>query len=115
MMGATAIKPLYDSDVNGNNKEQAKAILKAMRFESDGYFFAYDSQGINTLHAIKPELEGKNLYGLKDENGVEVIAGLIKAAKGGDGFLYFSWHKPSIDAQAPSWVTPNICQSGTGC
>ncbi|WP_114766020.1 methyl-accepting chemotaxis protein [Vibrio rhodolitus] len=101
MMGATAIKPLYDSDVNGNNKEQAKAILKAMRFESDGYFFAYDSQGVNTLHAIKPELEGKNLYGLKDENGVEVIAGLIKAAKDGDGFLYFSWHKPSIDAQAP--------------
>ncbi|MDG2647228.1 cache domain-containing protein, partial [Vibrio parahaemolyticus] len=101
MMGVTAIKPLYDSDVNGSNKQAAKEILKAMRFESDGYFFAYDSQGINTLHAIKPSLEGKNLYDLKDENGVAVIAGLIDASQKGDGFLYFSWHKPTINAQAP--------------
>lgn len=101
MMGVTAIKPLYDADVNGENKEQAKAILKSMRFDEDGYFFGYDSQGINTLHAIKPQLEGKNLYGLKDENGVAVIAGLIDASKSGDGFLHFSWHKPTINAQAP--------------
>lgn len=101
MMGVSAVSELYNSDINGENRDQAKAILKAMRFESDGYFFAYDSQGVNTLHAIKPQLEGKNLYGLKDENGVPVIAGLIDASKNGDGFLYFSWHKPSIDKQAP--------------
>ncbi|EMK3315828.1 methyl-accepting chemotaxis protein [Vibrio vulnificus] len=101
MMGVTAIKPLYDADVNGNNQQQAKQILKAMRFESDGYFFAYDSKGVNALHAIKPELEGKNLYGMKDDNGVAVIAGLIDASQKGDGFLYFSWHKPTINAQAP--------------
>ncbi|MGU3840816.1 methyl-accepting chemotaxis protein, partial [Vibrio diabolicus] len=57
--------------------------------------------GVNTLHSIKPSLEGKNLYDLKDENGVAVIAGLIDASQKGDGFLYFSWHKPTIDAQAP--------------
>lgn len=38
---------------------------------------------------------------MKDENGVAVIAGLIDASKTGDGFLYFSWHKPTINAQAP--------------
>lgn len=101
MMGVTAIQDLYDADRSGENQAQAKAILKAMRFESDGYFFAYDSQGVNTLHAINPALEGKNLYDLKDKNGVPVIAGLIQASKSGDGFLYFSWHKPSLDAQAP--------------
>ena len=101
MMGVTAVKSLYETDQGGNNKAQAKDILKAMRFDSDGYFFAYDSQGINTLHAINPSLEGKNLYGMKDENGVPVIAGLIQASKSGDGFLYFSWHKPTINAQAP--------------
>ncbi|WP_154139071.1 methyl-accepting chemotaxis protein [Vibrio metoecus] len=101
MMGVTAVKPLYENDKAGENQEQAKQILKAMRFDSDGYFFAYDSKGVNTLHAIKPELEGKNLYGMKDENGVAVIAGLIDASKSGDGFLYFSWHKPTINAQAP--------------
>ena len=100
-MGSTAIKALYDADKNGENKEQAKVILKNMRFADDGYFFAYDSEGVNTLHAIKPALEGKNLFNLKDENGVPIISGLIEAAKKGDGFLNFSWHKPSIDAQAP--------------
>ncbi|CAM3817357.1 Methyl-accepting chemotaxis protein 4 [Vibrio aerogenes CECT 7868] len=101
MMGVTAIKSLYESDQHGENKARAKQILKAMRFDKDGYFFGYDSQGINTLHAIKPSLEGKNLYNLKDKNGVPVIAGLIKSSKSGDGFLHFSWHKPSINAQAP--------------
>lgn len=101
MMGVTAVKALHDQDVSGEHQAEAKAILKAMRFEKDGYFFAYDSAGVNTLHAIKPSLEGKNLYGLTDDNGVAVIAGLIDAAKQGDGFLNFSWHKPSLNTQAP--------------
>ncbi|WP_165312559.1 methyl-accepting chemotaxis protein [Vibrio ziniensis] len=101
MMGVTSIKSLYDADNNEENKALAKDILKSMRFESDGYFFAYDSKGVNTLHAMNSSLEGKNLYGLKDENGVAVIAGLIDASKSGDGFLYFSWQKPSLKAQAP--------------
>ncbi len=101
MMGVTAVKSLYEADNSEQNKALAKDILKSMRFESDGYFFAYDSKGVNTLHAMNSALEGKNLYGLKDDNGVPVIAGLIDAAKTGDGFLYFSWMKPSIKAQAP--------------
>ncbi|MCG3746849.1 methyl-accepting chemotaxis protein [Vibrio cincinnatiensis] len=101
MMGVTTVKALYESDKQGENKEAAKTLLKAMRFDSDGYFFAYNSQGINILHAINPALEGENLYGMKDENGVEVIAGLIRSSKSGDGFLNFSWHKPTINAQAP--------------
>lgn len=100
-MGRTAIQSLYESDKNGENKEAAKAILKAMRFADDGYFFAYNSKGINTLHAVKPSLEGKDLSKLKDENGVLIIDDLIKAAKGGDGFLNFVWDKPSINATAP--------------
>lgn len=101
LMGRTAVSDLYDSDINGENKAKAKAILKAMRFEDDGYFFAYDSQGVNTLHAIKPELEGKNLYSLTDNNGVPVVSGLINSAKNKSGFHYFSWHKPSLNKQAP--------------
>lgn len=101
LMGRTAIQSLYESDKNGENIPQAKHMLESMRFADDGYFFAYNSQGVNTMHAIKPSLEGKNLYDLKDDNGVPVIAGLIDASQKGDGFLYFSWHKPSIDAQAP--------------
>lgn len=100
-LARTAINDLYSADQNGENIQAAKKILTAMRFGEDGYFFAYDSQGVNTMHAAQPKLEGKNLIGVVDENGVKVIAGLIEAAKQGDGFLHFSWHKPSIDATAP--------------
>jgi len=100
-LGQTAIAELYQQDVAGENKAKAIAILNAMRFEDDGYFFAYDSQGVNTVHPIKPELIGKNLYDLKDKNGVPVISGLINAAKSGNGFHYYSWHKPSINGLAP--------------
>jgi methyl-accepting chemotaxis protein len=100
-MGRTAIQALYDADVNGENKAQAADILRAMRFADDGYFFIYDSNGINKMHPMKPELEGKNLLGLTDVNGVRVIADLIKSAKSGDGYLYFDWNKPSIKANAP--------------
>ncbi len=100
-MATTAINDLYQSSTDTNSQQEAKQILSNMRFAEDGYFFAYDSKGVNTLHAIKPELEGKNLYNLKDSNGVSVISGIIDAAKTGDGFMYFSWNKPSINAPAP--------------
>ncbi|MDV7104185.1 methyl-accepting chemotaxis protein [Vibrio sp. TH_r3] len=100
-MGRTAIQALYDEDKNGENKEAAKVILRAMRFADDGYFFAYNSQGINTFHGVNLSLEGKDLSQVKDENGVLIISDLVRAAKVGDGFLNFVWHKPSIDASAP--------------
>lgn len=46
---------------------------------------------------IKFELEGKNFYGMKDENGVVVIVGLIDVLKMGDGFFYFFWYKLMIN------------------
>ncbi|MGF1713510.1 methyl-accepting chemotaxis protein [Photobacterium chitinilyticum] len=100
-LARTAVEDLYEGDRDGENIAAAKKILKAMRFGGDGYFFAYDSKGINTMHAALPKLEGKNLIDVVDENGVRVIAGLIDTAKQGDGYLNFSWHKPSINGTAP--------------
>lgn len=96
LMGVTAVKPLYDADHHGENQALAKQILKAMRFGEDGYFFGYNSQGVTVLHGMNASLEGKNLYGLKDENGLLVIQEIIKTAKEGDGYLEFSWNKPSL-------------------
>ncbi|MGR5147518.1 methyl-accepting chemotaxis protein [Photobacterium alginatilyticum] len=100
-LARTAVEDLYEGDRDGENIAAAKKILKAMRFGDDGYFFAYDSKGVNTMHAALPKLEGKNLIDVVDENGVRVIAGLIDTAKQGDGYLNFSWHKPSINGTAP--------------
>lgn len=94
-MGMTAIQSLYDSDKNGENKAKAQQILQSMRFSDDGYFYGYNSKGVVILHGMTPSLLGKNLYSMRDKNGLAVIEKLIKSAKQGDGFLTFSWDKPS--------------------
>jgi len=67
-----------------------------MEFGTDGYFFVYDYNGINIAHPRKPNLEGKNLYNFKDNNGKYLIQELIKQAKQGGGYTRYLWDKPSV-------------------
>ena len=84
-------------------KKQVADQLRDILFgeSKDGYMFVYDYGGINIVMGPKPELEGKNLYGLQDANGVNVIKDLIDSAKSGGEFLEYSWNKPSKNAEAP--------------
>ena len=97
----TSIDSLYKTDLDGENKQRALAIINHMRFAKDGYFFIYDSHGVNVMHPVKPELQGKNLINAKDKNGVRFIAGIIEAGKSGDGFHTYHYFKPSINDIAP--------------
>lgn len=76
-----------------------KAALRDIRFGEAGYFYIYDKQGINIFHAVKPELEGKNLLGLTDSQGTKLIVGLLNAAQTGDGNFSFYFQKPGSDQQ----------------
>lgn len=76
-----------------------KAALRDIRFGSAGYFYIYDKQGVNIFHAVKPELEGKNLIGLTDTKGTKIIVGLLDAAQKGDGKFSFYFQKPDSDKQ----------------
>lgn len=80
---------LYES------QELAKDIYRDMSFGEDGYFFVYDYNGINLAHPKKPQLEGKNLWGIQDSGGVLLIQSLIDNAKRGGGYTDYVWDKPS--------------------
>jgi len=86
---------------NGINDEQKKvevaSYLRSIVFEEskDGYIFVYQYDGESIAHQASPELEGQNLYNLKDSNGVLVIKGLIEQAKVGGGYIEYMWEKPS--------------------
>ncbi|MEP3231494.1 MAG: methyl-accepting chemotaxis protein [Hyphomicrobiales bacterium] len=71
----------------------AFVALKGMRFDNGNYIFAYDYDGVNKFH-IKEKLIGKNLYDLKDKNGVLLIQELIDAAKRGGDIVSYQWAKP---------------------
>jgi methyl-accepting chemotaxis protein len=53
-------------------KQTIKDTIRNVRFFDDnsGYVFIYNYEGTNVLHPLKPQLEGKNLIGLKDSNGL---------------------------------------------
>lgn len=93
----TAIINIYENPTLGKSYAQKEVYytLKNMEFGKDGYFFVYDYDGVNVAHSRKPELEGKNLFNLKDENGNFMIQDLIAQAKKGGGYTRYLWDKPS--------------------
>ncbi|MGK0273092.1 MAG: two-component system NarL family sensor kinase [Cocleimonas sp.] len=93
----TAIINIYEDSSLEKTYAQKEAYytLKKMEFGQDGYFFVYDYDGINIAHPRKPELEGKNLFNLKDERGNLMIQNLITQAKTGGGYTRYLWDKPS--------------------
>jgi len=76
-----------------------KAALRDIRFGSAGYFYIYDTKGINIFHAVNPALEGKNLINFKDAKGNQLIVGLLDAAQNGDGIHTFYWEKPGAKVE----------------
>jgi len=81
-------------------QQQAKSILRQLRFGNDGYIFVYQFDGTNIVMGPKPSLEGKNLLNLKDKKGVYLIKELISVARSGGGFFTYYWDKPSKPEQA---------------
>ena len=77
-------------------QERVKHLLHNMRFGADGYFFAYNPEGVNLVHPRQPELVGQNLLHIQDMNGVHVIRDLLQQAEKGGGYLRYSWEKPSL-------------------
>ena len=95
-LAQTSIGHLYDSGRDDEAaKAEAKRILSEMNYGDDGYFFAYDVQGINLVHPRQTELVGRNLWDRKDSEGLPVIQRLIQVAASGEGFLQYKWNKPS--------------------
>jgi cytochrome c len=66
--------------------------------DRDLYVFVYTMEGINTIHGVKPQLNGKDLSGLKDQNGVEIIKGMIQLVQtDGSGWLDYQWPNPTTN------------------
>jgi cytochrome c len=102
------------------NRDEAVAMVKRVqeRFESDGaaatfkavtdkdtafhdrdlYPFIYDMDGTNVAHGANPAVVGKNLIGLKDQDGKFLIRELIDVAKGpGSGWVDYKWPNPQTN------------------
>ncbi len=92
-----SIASIYHSSGPDNQaaKEQVKAMLRAISYGPDGYFFVYDYTGKSIVHPRQGFRIGKNWIDLKDKEGNLVIKNLIDAAKSGGGYTNYVWEQPS--------------------
>jgi signal transduction histidine kinase len=83
-------------------KDGAQATFKAVSDKStkefhdrDLYPFIYNLKGVCVAHGARPVLVGKNLIGLKDQDGHYLIREMIKVAEGpGKGWVDYKWPNP---------------------
>ena len=99
-LAKTSIQHLYEQPGSANDPEvqqQAWDILRQLRFDdsgSEGYLFAYTTEGVSVMHGVNSALEGRNLWGFQDPNGTYLIRELIEAARNGGGYVPYRWKHP---------------------
>jgi signal transduction histidine kinase len=63
--------------------------------DRDLYPFVFDLQGKCVAHGARPALIGKDLIGLKDQDGKYLIKEMVALAKGpGRGWVDYKWPNP---------------------
>jgi methyl-accepting chemotaxis protein len=84
------------------SREQAQAgamaEIKSLRYDKVEYFWINDMTPKMVMHPIKPELDGKDLSGMKDPAGNALFMGFVDVVnKHGAGFYGYLWPKPGFD------------------
>ena len=96
-LALAAIKPIYERAAPDDSQaqEQVKAILRSLTYGSDGYFFAYHTNGPLVAHGANRALEGKQALAIKDANGVLLLQKLLDNVRSGNNYVTYHWDKPS--------------------
>ena len=103
----TMLDGIYEKQVAGElteeqAKEQAKHLVKSLRYNKDGYFWIDGVDATLIAHPILSEKEGQNRTNETDKNGNKLIQNIIKVAtKEGGGFTNFYFTKPNEDGVSP--------------
>jgi len=79
-------------------KKQSLSIIANMRYDNGNYFWVNDFTPNMVMHPIKPNLNGKNVGGVKDPDGKALFIDMVNIAKSqGEGFVSYKWAKPGFD------------------
>lgn len=79
-------------------KDSALKAIEKLRYNKTDYFWVNDLDAIMVMHPIKPALNGKNLYGLKDKAGKQFFKSFVDIVKAkGAGNESYLWPKPGFE------------------
>lgn len=102
------IRKTYNDNIKISDEEVLKRqILNSIeqlygRQDGTGYIFVYNFNGVVLSDPIQKQNIGKNLYDMKDANGVMVIKDLIDVSRMEEGgFIEYQWLKPTSGSLSP--------------
>ncbi len=79
-------------------KAEALALIKGLRYGADDYFWINDSHPTMVMHPMKPELDGKDLSGVEDKQGLRLFVAFADLARAqGAGEVAYYWPKPGVE------------------
>jgi len=104
----TLLDGIYTKQKEGNlteeqAKQEAKDLVKNLRYNGEGYFWIDATDATLIAHPILSEQEGNDRTNETDKNGNKLIQNIIKTATANDegGFNDFYFMKPGQDDVAP--------------
>ena len=74
-------------------QRQAQDALRAAIYGDNDYFFIVDTNRTMLMHPLNRDLEGRDLSGLRDPDGVAIVMGAVDAAAAGGGFVNYRWDR----------------------
>jgi methyl-accepting chemotaxis protein len=79
-------------------QQLARRSISGLRYDKVEYFWINDMQARMVMHPIKPELDGKDLSGMKDPTGFALFQGFVAKVRGeGKGFVGYMWPRPGSE------------------
>ncbi|MCT4535750.1 cache domain-containing protein [Halodesulfovibrio sp.] len=89
-------------DVPQKEKQaHVQQAIQELRYDTDGYYFVYNTKGVNIAHPLHPEFINTNRLTHKDQNGHRYIADLANAAQNGGGYTTYWFSKPDKKIPLP--------------
>lgn len=80
---------------------EAKARIKSMRYGGSGYVAIVDGNAVQVMYPLDAKLDGKDMSGVKDPNGVPLYREIAKAGRASGGFVDYAWPRPGSATPLP--------------
>ena len=82
-------------------QRHAVETLRRQRFGKDNYFWINDLGPRMIMHPMQPEMEGGDLSGVSDSEGVRLFQEMVRIGREkGEGHLHYLWPKPGVSEPA---------------
>ena len=86
----------------GEAQDQAKEVIRSLRFGDNNYFWINDLRGNVIMHPVKQEMEGKDQTDYKDSEGQRIFVSFVNVSKSnGAGYVDYMWPKPGQTKPSP--------------